>query len=160
MSLGAKRVNSAPRLNGAFNVLLGIFLMLVSYGELLYASAIYAPCVPPAVNSLCFTIPSNSSIFLGPLYMLVGIGIILLIYSTKLIVFGFLAIVSSKNLATLPTPVAKKKPEEVSVVPVPPAPSQQGTPVLSTKVERCSFCDAELAFDATYCPKCFQRRKI
>lgn len=162
MPSGAKSVNSAPRLNGAFNVLLGIFLMLVSYGELLYASAIYSPCIGSTVNGVCTGIPSNSSIVLGPLYMLVGIGIILLIYSAKLIVFGFLAIAGSRNPAALPTPlsVVKEKPVDTWSVPVPPAHPQQDAPVLSTKIKKCSFCDAELPFEATYCPKCFQKSKM
>ncbi|MGI0083873.1 MAG: hypothetical protein ACREBQ_02210 [Nitrososphaerales archaeon] len=159
-----------PRLNGLFNIMIGIFLLLAGYGVLLYASIIYSS----AFNSSCLgtACPSQISSFdtavLGPLYIFIGVGVVLVIYSMKLIVFGVLSVLSPEariKLQNSSSTEAHAEEENHGGIPAkptatpPPPPPQPEESLVSTKVERCSFCGTELPSDASYCPKCFQKKR-
>lgn len=158
--------NPRPRLQGVFNVLIGIFLMLASYGLLLYASTVFSPCNFSTVPGTCTITAPIPPVELGPLYIFIGIGIVMVVYSLKLIIFGALAVLASgSRLTKTRSPpsegfqvVEKKEGEAEKAVP-PPPPPQPNSPLISTRIEKCSFCGGELPSDATYCPKCFQRRR-
>jgi hypothetical protein len=144
------------RWEGLFNVLLGIFLMLVAYGVFLYASSLYQSLTS------CVVIPCTSvqfnSVFLAPLYIFIGIGFVLGLYSIKMILRGMLTLTASIKVQVLseenvPQPTL---PGSETTPPAPPPPVQQ-QPVLSARIDKCSYCGTELPAGATYCPKCFQR---
>ena len=155
---------SHPKLDGVFSILIGIFLLLVSYGLLLYASAIYpTPC--GAGISVCTPQPYTPFV-LAPLYIFIGVGSILGLYSLKMIVKGMISMTAPVNkpfMTPSSSAATSTNAEKIEVkkqeAPMPTTPARE-QPVISTKIEKCAFCGTELPLAATYCPKCFQKRNI
>ncbi len=150
-----------PRLDGLFSILVGILLMLIAYGSLLEASAIYASYTSCTPGVICYPQPVTPTM-LAPLYILVGIGLVVALYSLKMILKGIYSLSAAKDESApaLPTSPASKPSEKTEAKKqeeqIPPPAVQQ--PGLSTKVDKCPFCGTELPAGATYCPNCFQKK--
>ncbi len=156
---------SHPRLDGVFNILIGIFLLLVAYGLLLYASAIYPTPCGAGTLGVCTPQPYTPFV-LAPLYIFIGVGSVLGLYSLKMIVKGMVSMTAPRNkpfMTPSSSPATSTTAEKIEVrkqkAPMPTTPVQEQK-VLSTKIEKCAFCSTELPLAATYCPKCFQKRNI
>jgi hypothetical protein len=147
-------LDSHPRLSSGFNLLIGISLLVVGYGILLYSDALYSSMTNPCGIGVTGCV-STSVIDISPLYIFFGAGIVVMVYSLKLIFFGVLGLMKPAQKALDATESVGK-----IAFPFTPPPQMQEKVLTSAKVARCSYCDAEIPVDATYCPNCFQKRKI